>query len=84
MINKLKTNRAYYERTEDELARQSASLEAMLAHRSASLSSDIKVTTGFIKPVGGPITSPFGYRVHPIFKTRKFHSGIDIGAPQRY
>lgn len=81
MINKLKTNRAYYERTEDELARQSASLEAMLAHRSASLSSDIKVTTGFIKPVGGPITSPFGYRVHPIFKTRKFHSGIDIGAP---
>lgn len=81
MINKLKTNRAYYERTEDELARQSASLEAMLAHRSPSLSSDIKVTTGFIKPVGGPITSPFGYRVHPIFKTRKFHSGIDIGAP---
>ena len=81
MINKLRTNRAYYERAEDELARQSASLESMLANRSPSMSLNIKVTTGFIKPVGGPITSPFGYRVHPIFKTRKFHSGIDIGAP---
>lgn len=81
MINKLRTNRAYYERSENELARQSASLEAMLASRSPSMSSGIKVTTGFIRPVGGQVTSPFGYRVHPIFKTRKFHSGIDIAAP---
>lgn len=27
------------------------------------------------------ISSPYGYRTHPIFKTRKFHSGIDIPAP---
>ncbi len=81
MINKLRTNRAFYERSEDELARQSASLEAMIANRSPSMSSDIKVTTGFIRPCGGPITSPFGYRTHPIFNTRKFHSGVDIGAP---
>ncbi len=81
MINKLRTNRAYYERSENELARQSASLEAMLANRSPAMSSGIKVTTGFIRPLGGQITSPFGYRVHPIFKTRKFHSGIDIAAP---
>ena len=80
MINKLKTDRAYYERSENELARQSASLQAMIANRSPSLSSDIKVTTGFIRPLAGPITSPFGYRTHPIFNTRKFHSGIDIGA----
>ena len=80
MINKLKTNRAYYERSEAELARQSASLEAMLANRTTATSSGIHVTTGFIRPVGGPITSPFGYRVHPIFHSRIFHSGIDIGA----
>ena len=27
------------------------------------------------------ISSPFGYRIHPIFKTKKFHTGIDIPAP---
>lgn len=27
------------------------------------------------------ISSPYGYRVHPIFKTKKFHTGIDIPAP---
>lgn len=27
------------------------------------------------------ITSPYGYRVHPIYGTWTFHSGIDIGAP---
>ena len=32
-------------------------------------------------PASYTITSPFGYRIHPIFKTQKYHSGIDIGAP---
>ncbi len=27
------------------------------------------------------ITSNFGYRIHPIFKVKKLHTGIDIGAP---
>lgn len=33
----------------------------------------------FIMPADGPITSPFGYRIHPISGGTKFHSGIDIG-----
>lgn len=31
-------------------------------------------------PSRGPITSPFGWRIHPIFGTREFHTGIDIAA----
>ncbi len=78
MINKLRTDRAYYEKTERDLARQSASIGSYI-NRAGS--SDVKVASGFIKPISGPITSPFGTRVHPIFKSTSFHSGIDIGGP---
>ena len=85
MIERLNKDKAYYERTERELARQSASLQSMIAGMTSAKSSSgsqVKVSsTGFIKPISGPITSPFGYRIHPIFKSRIFHSGIDIGGP---
>jgi hypothetical protein len=32
-------------------------------------------------PAIGPITSPFGMRIHPITHQPQFHEGIDIGAP---
>lgn len=37
-------------------------------------------TGAMIWPASGPITSPFGWRTHPIFGTSRYHSGIDIGA----
>lgn len=79
MIQKLRTDRGTYERAERELARQSASLQAMIS-RSAH-GTNITVVSGFIKPIGGRITSPFGWRRHPIFNSRSFHSGVDIGGP---
>lgn len=85
MIERLKKDKAYYERTEKELAKQSANIQSMiskLAKNNAGSSSQVKITsTGFIRPISGPITSPFGYRIHPIFKSRIYHSGIDIGGP---
>ncbi len=32
-------------------------------------------------PVSGRISSGYGWRIHPIFGTREFHTGIDIAAP---
>lgn len=79
MIQKLRTNRLAYERSERELARQSASLRNMISRSTGH--SSIRVVSGFIKPIGGCITSPFGWRIHPIFRSRTFHSGLDIGGP---
>ena len=34
----------------------------------------------FTWPASGPVTSPYGYRTHPIFGDARLHTGIDIGA----
>ncbi|HEY9878118.1 MAG TPA: tetratricopeptide repeat protein [Leptolyngbyaceae cyanobacterium] len=40
--------------------------------------------SGMIYPLATevPITSPFGWRTHPISGQRRFHSGTDFGAPE--
>src|SRR5699024_1535479 len=32
---------------------------------------------GWARPANGYISSRFGYRTHPIFKTRRLHAGVD-------
>ncbi|RLV56970.1 hypothetical protein D9V41_04180 [Aeromicrobium phragmitis] len=36
--------------------------------------------SGLVNLLGGPITSAFGMRVHPVTGERKLHDGVDIGA----
>ena len=82
MINKYKTDRQTYERADRELARQSASIQNMIARNKGT--STVKISsTGFMRPISGRITSPFGWRTHPIFNSRTFHSGVDIAGPNR-
>ena len=84
LIEKLKTDRATWEKAERDLAKQSKAIAAMInkeAQKTESKGSSVIVTGNFIKPVPGRITSPYGWRMHPIFKRKIFHSGIDIGAP---
>lgn len=83
LINKLRSNRSTYESAERELARQSASLESRLRSNLARSNYKGHVTAGFMKPVMGVLTSPFGWRKHPIFGSRSFHTGVDLAAAYR-
>ncbi|MFP4249311.1 MAG: murein hydrolase activator EnvC family protein [Armatimonadota bacterium] len=38
-------------------------------------------TGNFLQPCSGRISSRYGWRIHPILKTRRFHNGVDIAAP---
>ena len=79
MIDKLRTDRVAYQKAERELAKQSASIGSYI--NKTTKDTNVQVASGFIKPIQGRITSPFGWRTHPIFNSRSFHSGIDIGGP---
>lgn len=37
-------------------------------------------SSGYQWPVAGRVSSGFGYRVHPIFGTRRLHAGLDVSA----
>ncbi len=84
LIEKLQTDRATWEKAEKDLAKQSRAITQMINQEIKKTQKEgvsVAVTGGFVKPVNGKITSPFGWRMHPIFKRKIFHSGVDIGIP---
>jgi murein DD-endopeptidase MepM/ murein hydrolase activator NlpD len=59
-------------------ARRRAAAAAAAANASAG---PVGPSNGYLnRPVAGYITSPFGYRRHPIYGYRSLHDGIDFGA----
>lgn len=46
---------------------------------SNSSSSSSSNSGGWARPSNGYVTSEYGYRIHPIYGTRRLHGGIDIG-----
>lgn len=49
---------------------------------SSSIGKAFNTEKGYIWPTFGVISSPFGWRRHPITRQMSFHSGIDIAAPE--
>ena len=76
----LARQREAFERRISELEQTSHEIENMLRQRGGS--SEILGTGQMVLPAQGWISSPFGYRRHPIFHVVKFHSGVDIAAPR--
>lgn len=84
-IKRLKQDRSALEAAEDQLSRDSENIAALiqqrLAEQASSRISAVLPSTGLMGyPCNGPITSPFGDRMHPILGYVRFHAGLDFGA----
>ncbi|MDI3480579.1 MAG: hypothetical protein PWQ97_234 [Tepidanaerobacteraceae bacterium] len=72
-----------YERQEEELQKDAARLSKMIQELQAKSKRAYMGTGEFRWPVPSStrVTSDYGWRIHPILKTKRFHDGIDIAAP---
>lgn len=90
ILSHIQQEKVAYEQALNELEQTSNQLQSMIRRLQAQAARPrldqskngyrvpVHGTGRMMLPVSGPITSPFGYRVHPIFKTKKLHTGIDI------
>lgn len=79
MEDKLRNDKATAEKAYAELQAASAEVQRMIeARASAGIVSSVVGSGQMIWPISGPITSPYGWRVHPIYGRSIFHSGLDI------
>ena len=80
VLNAATYERETAERAYRELIETSRQIEQLIK-RIQSGDKNIGGSTGTMTwPAEGEVTSPFGWRVHPIFGTQRLHTGIDIGA----
>ncbi|MEB3295172.1 MAG: peptidoglycan DD-metalloendopeptidase family protein [Synechococcales bacterium] len=81
-IDRLTKDRRALEAALNQLTQDSASLSGLIRQRvSRDRQSVVVIGSGQLSyPVDAPVTSDFGWRIHPILGTQRFHGGIDFGA----
>lgn len=83
LVTRLQQDRDALEEAETRLAQDSQNLTAMIQNLLLVQSRNkvvIRGTGQFSLPSDGFISSTFGWRVHPILGTERFHDGVDFGA----
>jgi murein DD-endopeptidase MepM/ murein hydrolase activator NlpD len=84
LLDHIRSERRAQEEAIRELEAESARITEIIRRSTAGGGGGIVRTLrggALLWPVAGRITSGYGWRIHPIFGTREFHTGIDIGAP---
>ena len=83
VLKQINSEKAKLEAALDEMERIAQEMNSTIVAlmKENGISSEQSYAGGsMLKPVNGRLTSPYGYRIHPILKTKKFHSGIDLAA----
>ncbi|NPV91607.1 MAG: peptidoglycan DD-metalloendopeptidase family protein [Firmicutes bacterium] len=80
----IEAQKEQYEKAMDELEANSRALEKMIRDLQSKNPKPKQGTGGFIWPLSSyhSISSEYGMRYHPVLKTRRMHTGIDIPAPK--
>lgn len=84
LLDRVSRKRALYERAVAELEEDSRRLEALIRRlqgSSATTRISLRIQAGLAWPARGPVVSGFGLRLHPLFRIRRMHTGVDIAAP---
>jgi murein DD-endopeptidase MepM/ murein hydrolase activator NlpD len=81
-MQRLTQDRRALEAALNQLTQDSSSLSGLIRQRvSRDRRSVVVIGSGHLSyPIDAPVTSDFGWRVHPILGTQRFHGGIDFGA----
>ena len=81
LYDQLMSQKKEYERKVHSLEQDSDQIQRLITKMQQQMHTAAIGDGKFIWPVVGEIASPFGERIHPIFKVKDFHTGLDIAAP---